>query len=78
MYHSCTSKTTSIIKTIKGARPLPTLRLEEGDCAPIFVQILHILLSPFRDGTSSIYLPLPIGFEKAIFPKRSFNSSKAI
>ena len=23
---------------IKGARPLPTLRLEEGDCAPIFVQ----------------------------------------
>ena len=39
MYHSYTSKTTSIIKTIKGARPLPTLRLEEGDCAPIFVQI---------------------------------------
>ena len=38
MYHSCTSKTTSIIKTIKGARPLPTLLLEEGDCAPIFVQ----------------------------------------
>lgn len=38
MYHSCTSKTTSLIKTIKGARPLPTLRLEEGDCAPIFVQ----------------------------------------
>ena len=39
MYHSCTSKTTSLIKTIKGARSLPTLRLEEGDCAPIFVQI---------------------------------------
>ena len=41
MYHSCTSKTTSIIKTIKGARPLPTLLLEEGDCAPIFVQKCH-------------------------------------
>ena len=39
MYHSCTSKTTSLIKTIKGASPLPTLRLEEGDCAPIFVQL---------------------------------------
>ena len=38
VYHSRTSKTTSLIKTIKGARPLPTLRLEEGDCAPIFVQ----------------------------------------
>ena len=38
VYHSCTSKTTSLIKTIKGARPFPTLRLEEGDCAPIFVQ----------------------------------------
>ena len=32
------SKTTSIIKTIKGARFLPTRRLEEGDCAPIIVQ----------------------------------------
>ena len=38
MYHSYMSKTTSLIKTIKGARSLPTLRLEEGDCAPIFVQ----------------------------------------
>ena len=43
MYHSYTSKTTSIIKTIKGARSLPTLRLEEGDCAPIFVQIVEVL-----------------------------------
>ena len=40
VYHSCTSKTKSLIKTIKGARPLPTLRLEEGDCAPIFVQLI--------------------------------------
>lgn len=40
IYHSYTSKTKSIIKTIKGARPLPTLRLEEGDCAPIFVQLI--------------------------------------
>ena len=43
MYHSYMSKTTSIIKTIKGARSLPTLRLEEGDCAPIFVQIVEVL-----------------------------------
>ena len=47
MYHSCTSKTTSIIKTIKGARPLPTLRLEEGDCAPIFVQFTKIIQDLF-------------------------------
>ena len=40
VYHSCTSKTKSLIKTIKGARPLPTLRLEEGDGAPIFVQLI--------------------------------------
>ena len=43
MYHSCTSKTTSLIKTIKGASPLPTLRLEKGNCAPIFVQIVEVL-----------------------------------
>ena len=43
VYLSCTSKTTSLIKTIKGASPLPTLRLEEGDCAPIFVQIVEVL-----------------------------------
>ena len=47
MYHSCTSKTTSLIKTIKGARPLPTLRLEEGDCAPIFVQFTKIIQDLF-------------------------------
>ena len=40
IYHSYTSKTKSLIKTIKGARPRPTLRLEEGDCAPIFVQLI--------------------------------------
>lgn len=47
IYHSCTSKTTSLIKTIKGARPLPTLRLEEGDCAPIFVQFTKIIQDLF-------------------------------
>ena len=50
MYHSCTSKTTSIIKTIKGASPLPTLHLEEGVCAPIFVSFIFI------DNSSMIFI----------------------
>lgn len=59
MYHSCTSKTTSIIKTIKGARPLPTLLLEEGDCAPIFVQTFLFSVSVsfiFFDNSSMIFI----------------------